>query len=182
MSTTFIRKLRSQKRKEGRLDIVSECYKKAMSFRDIRDEVMKKLELKSYSLQTVHADIKFLDAQWKDDRMKNVDEYVNLELKKIDGIIAELWTQYNKSKFKMFKSKDSDGYHYEEREVPADVAYIAEMRQQEMERRKILGLYKPEQKNIVIDKPSISIDNMSEEDILIMASLIFDSQKQVIQI
>lgn len=185
MSTTFIRKLRSDKRKAGRLDIVAECYKKSMPYRAIKEEVMAKLGLKSYSLQTLHADIKHLLEDWKEDRLKNTDEYVNLELKKIDGLIAELWVEYNKSKKKIVKEKDEEGYHYREVEVAGDVSYIAEIRQQGMERRKILGLYKPETKQLEIKETGLSLEGMNEDDVLAMldmAQKIFDAQQKVIQI
>lgn len=46
-----------RKQKEARLVIVSELYSKGKSFREIRSEVIRRLDLGSYSLKTVHDDI-----------------------------------------------------------------------------------------------------------------------------
>lgn len=183
MSTSFIRKLRSEKRKAGRLDIVAECYRKSMPYRAIRETVMAKLSLKTYSLQTLHADIQHLIEDWQQDRLKNTDEYVSMELKRIDGLIAELWTEYQKSKKKMVKEKTEGGYSYREVEVAGDVSYIAEIRAQDVERRKILGLYKPEQKQIEIQDSGMSFGNLTSEEILALSNRIYDNQKkEMIQI
>lgn len=40
-----------------RLDIIAELYKKGYSYRDIREEVMTRLDLSSYSLRTVSKDV-----------------------------------------------------------------------------------------------------------------------------
>lgn len=182
---TFIRKLRCSKRQADRLDIVAECKKKCMNFREIRDVVMKRLDLPSYSLQTVHSDWEKLQVMWNDDRLKNVDEYVNVELQKIDANITDLYKQWELSKKKIIRVKEKvDGVEVEkiqEVEIPANVTYMAEIRAQEVERRKLLGLYSAEKKQIQIEETSFTFDG-TDPAVQEMAQKLFDSRKEDKQI
>ena len=51
---------KKRKQKEARLVIVAELYSKGKSFREIRSEVIRRLNLETYSLKTVHDDIESL--------------------------------------------------------------------------------------------------------------------------
>jgi hypothetical protein len=159
---------------ESRLEIVSGLYKRAHTYREIQREVMNRLGLKSYSLKTVKDDIERLLARWREQELASIGEYVKLELARIDEAVRELWTQWEKSKEDYKKnSKKSKGKHLEpkaaseddntdtpeirtiEREVQqtemrclGDVSYIAEIRAQLVERRKLLGLYAPEKREV----------------------------------
>jgi hypothetical protein len=92
---------------------------------------------------------------------------IQLELERIDEIIMELWAQWEKSKEdykktskkrkgKPFEAKSREAEIYTiEREVQeiemrclGDVSYISEIRAQLVERRKLLGLYAPEKREI----------------------------------
>ena len=81
-----------------RLDIIAGLYKRGYSYREIRNEVMARLDLKSYSLETVHKDIGRLLKEWRDTRIENFDHTVQLELERIDEIIKEAWAAWDKSK------------------------------------------------------------------------------------
>lgn len=153
--------------KEARLHIVAELYKKGYTIRAIRAEVMQRLDLPTYSTQTTHKDVQFLLAEWRDSRLKDISDCLELELARIDDIVRELWGEWSKSKEgydrKTLKRKgapkktssDSEGLQtlsVEEQtttiQALGDVSYIAEIRQQLVERRKLLGLYAPEKRTI----------------------------------
>lgn len=159
---------RQKQKKIARLEIVSELYKRGYSLRAIRIEVMKQLDLKTYSLGSVHNDIKSLLEEWKKNRIEDMDAVLQLELKRIDDTCRELWSQWEKSKIDYVKTakrqKGAPGrdsltgeigmktIQAEKTEVEiyglGDTSYISEIRQQLIERRKLLGLYAPEKKNI----------------------------------
>jgi len=160
-----------QQMKTARLEIVAELYKRGWSVRKVRAEVMRRLNLKSYSLQTVHADIKTLLAEWRASRLENMDEALTLELTRIDDTCRELWDQWEKSKTDYTKTSNkrkgapvqnngngNNGetqirtYSVEDKRENiirlGDPAYISEIRKQLEERRKLLGLYAPEKKDL----------------------------------
>lgn len=165
-----------QQIKTARLEIVAELYKRGWSVRKVRQEVMRRLDLKSYSLQTVHADIKTLLAEWRESRIENMDEALTLELTRIDDTCRELWDQWEKSKTDYTKTSNkrkgapvqnngngnggngNNGetqirtYSIEDKRENiirlGDPAYISEIRKQLEERRKLLGLYAPEKKDV----------------------------------
>lgn len=162
-----LQRVRSQE-KIARLEIVSGLYKKGYSVRKIQSEVKTRLNLKSYSLQTVHRDIQSLLEEWRENRLDDMDDALTLELTRIDDTCRELWEQWEKSKTDYSKrtSKQKGAptrdqqtgqtsirtFQTErtETEVIAlgDPAYIAEIRKQLAERRKLLGLYAPEKKTV----------------------------------
>ena len=53
-----------------RMDILSGLYKRGYSYREMRAEVMARLDLKSYSLETVKKDIDSLLAEWRETRIE----------------------------------------------------------------------------------------------------------------
>lgn len=154
--------------KLARLEIVSNLYKRGYSYRKIREEVMKRLDLSTYSLQTVKNDVQTLLEEWRESRLEDTDELVTLELARIDDTCRELWEQWEKSKTDYNKtqrkqkgspSRDAETgqtsirtYQTERTETEViclgDPSYIAEIRKQLEERRKLLGLYAPEKKEL----------------------------------
>ena len=154
--------------KLARLEIVSNLYKRGYSYRKIREEVMKRLDLSTYSLQTVKNDVQTLLEEWRESRLEDTDELVTLELARIDDTCRELWEQWEKSKTDYNKtqrkqkgspSRDAETgqtsirtYQTERTETEViclgDPSYIAEIRKQLEERRKLLGLYAPEKKEV----------------------------------
>ena len=158
--------------KLARLDIVADLYKKGYSFRQIRDEVMRRLGLDSYSLKTVHSDVQSLLKECRKSRIDDTDLAIQLELERIDEACRELWEQWEKSKQDYSrvekkqkgapsqdkeKAKDSEGTTIQTTEVQksetnvvqiGNPAFLAEIRQQLSERRKLLGLYAPEKKDL----------------------------------
>lgn len=161
----------NQKRKQvklARLEIVAKLYKRGYSIRKIRDEVMRRLDLPTYSLQTVHKDVRTLLDEWRESRLDDLDDALELELQRIDDTVRELWEQWEKSKTDYSKteskqkgspSRDKDTgqttirtFQTERKETEVvslgNPAYISEIRQQLAERRKLLGLYAPEKKDV----------------------------------
>lgn len=161
----------NQKRNQvklARLEIVAKLYKRGYSIRKIRDEVMRRLDLPTYSLQTVHKDVRTLLDEWRESRLDNLDDALELELQRIDDTVRELWEQWEKSKTDYSKteskqkgspSRDKDTgqttirtFQTERKETEVvslgNPAYISEIRQQLAERRKLLGLYAPEKKDV----------------------------------
>ena len=84
--------------KEARLEIVAQMYKRGSTIRAIRAEVMRRLDLKTYSTQTVHKDVQTLLKEWRESRLGNMDDALQLELARIDDTVRELWEQWEKSK------------------------------------------------------------------------------------
>lgn len=153
-----------------RLDIIAGLYKRGYSYREIREEVMARLDLQSYSLRTVHKDVQQLLEEWRETRLENIDHAVQLELERTDEIIKEAWQAWEKSKADYEKkvarqqgipgssngeSDSSDGVVTtkleqlrEEVVCCGDVRYLDVIHKNLVERRKLLGLYSPEKKEI----------------------------------
>ena len=154
--------------KIARLEIVASLYKRCFSVRQIQSEVMKRLDLNTYSLSTVHKDIHTLLDEWRESRIENLDAALQLELERIDDTVRELWSQWEKSKEDYIRtSKTRRGAPKTDKKTNetkietfgvedystnvlglGNVAYISEIRAQLTERRKLLGLYSPEKRTI----------------------------------
>lgn len=157
-----------QQVKLARLEIVATLYKRGYSIRKIQSEVMKRLDLKTYALATVHSDIQSLLEEWRENRIEDMDAALQFELERIDDTVRELWEQWEKSKTDYTKTarkqkgsptRDNQTgqtsirtYQTERTETEVirlgDPSYISEIRMQLAERRKLLGLYAPEKKDI----------------------------------
>ena len=178
---------KAKRKREGRLVIVAELYKKGYSCRQISEEVMKRLDLASYSTSVVHRDIQVLLKEWRSGRLEDMDDAIQLELERIDDTVRELWGQWERSKeaqIEVYKSKRGRPSGGGLQTVEAtetektkaglgDVTYIAEIRKQLMERRKLLGLYAPEKKDIsggvsfasfLIESGQIDLDAPTDDD------------------
>lgn len=149
-----------------RLDIISELYKRGYSYRDIRDEVMARLDLPSYSLRTVSKDVNKLLEEWRETRIDNTDLALQLELERLDSIVKEAWAAWEKSKTdyerKKAKQQGIPGNSEEENGIITvkleqqkeevicygDPRYLDIIHKALIERRKLLGLYAPEKKDI----------------------------------
>ena len=160
--------IRQRQKKLARLEIVATLYKRGYSIRKIQSEVMARLDLKTYSVATVHSDIKSLLEEWRENRIEDMDAALQLELERIDDTVRELWEQWEKSKTDYTKTarkqKGSPTRDEQTGQTPirtyqtertdtevirlGDPSYISEIRMQLAERRKLLGLYAPEKKDI----------------------------------
>ncbi|MDR0385103.1 MAG: hypothetical protein LBH60_03400 [Prevotellaceae bacterium] len=152
---------KTEKKIEARREVISKLYKRGYTFREMQREVMSQLGIDKYSLFTVESDVKRLIKRWQEENLKNIDEAINIELETIKGTIKELWEQWELSKKPFMEEKSSQkGIPVEiegeqkngitevseqksKKERTGNVAYVAEIRNQEIERRKLLGLYAP---------------------------------------
>jgi len=180
--------------KEGRKVIVADLYKRGWSISKIAAEVRARMEM-TCSTRTVWNDIQELLEEWRATRINDVDQRLQLELERIDDAVCELWDQWDKSKEDWVRefnkrigvpvpagggSDDSDGegessivtVKRENRTQNVvglgNPAYIAEIRQQLMERRKLLGLYAATKTEVTgkDGSPLIPAEKMTEEEIL----------------
>jgi hypothetical protein len=187
------------KNKEARLEIVSKLYCRNYTFRAIKKEVMERLNLTSYSLKTVKCDTEELLKRWRESEVKDVDLRVQLELTRIDETVTELWEQWERSKegkeTRKQKKKgapfinESDEMQmqileqaeekYKESGL-GDVRYIAEIRQQLAERRKLLGLYAPEKKEVKVseENPKYDVNAIPDEILFELADKLQEMEHQ----
>ena len=171
---------KAQRKIEARLEILAPLYKKCWSQRAMMREVQRVLGLKTYALDTCQNDIKRLVKQWRESNNLNIQEYVDVELERIDTAVRELWEQWERSKDAVTESAESrkgtpvasdsgeaqisiteSSQTKKKKERLGDVSYIAEIRAQLVERRKLLGLYAPEQKNITVT--DFDLDALTDE-------------------
>lgn len=156
---------RKQQIRQARLEIVSELYKRGYSLRKITAEVKRRLNIPKLAVSTTYNDVQTLLKEWRESRIENIDQALQLELERIDDTTAELWEQWDKSKEEAqkitttrsgrIKGKGNAGIETdavsESRTKVGGLgnpAYIAEIRQQLIERRKLLGLYAPEARQV----------------------------------
>ena len=138
-------KMQNQRRNQAkiaRLEIVSQMFLRQHTVRQIRSEVMKRLDLNTYSTATVQNDIKTVLEELQQQRLDNAEYALQLELERIDETCRELWAQWEKSKEDYVRTRESNVVGL------GNVAYISEIRAQLQERRKLLGLYAPDKKEV----------------------------------
>lgn len=190
--------------KEGRMVIVAELYKRGWSIRRIADEVKARTNT-TCSTRTIWNDIQDLLEEWRATRIQDTDQRLQLELERIDDCVAELWEQWDKSKEDWTRehnkrvgvpvpstnaSGQPDGQqteiqtvkreHMEENVVClGNPAYIAEIRQQLAERRKLLGLYAATKTELTgkDGTPLVPAQQMTEEEIMKEIERIKQSRK-----
>jgi len=173
-SSTNRRLNQCRKNRLVRLEILSNLYKRGYSYREMRAEVMARLDLRTYALSTLKNDIDTMLAEWREARIEDLDLALQLELERIDTLIKEAWEAWEKSKESYRKTKDSqegvpvpttkddeDGdeistevkqgvFTIKVKRSSEDVVSCGDPRYLEVinklciERRKLLGLYSPE--------------------------------------
>lgn len=176
--------------KEGRMVIVADLYKRGWSIKKIAEEVRARMNT-TCSTRTIWNDIQSLLEEWRATRIHDTDQRLQLELERIDDCVAELWEQWDKSKEDWVRehnrrvgvpvSTEGNG-NGEATEIVTvkrenvtenivglgNPAYMAEIRQQLAERRKLLGLYAAT-KTEVTGKDGMALipaQQMSEEEIM----------------
>jgi hypothetical protein len=180
--------------KESRLVLVGELYKKGYSFRDIREEVLRRGDFNTYSLATVKNDVDTLLKDWRKTRIDDVDLAIQLELERIDRQLRELWEAWDKSKTDhKSKSKKQSGVavkdgktvnqkgqltdgadkikttsieQTEKEEINfGDARYQNEITKLGVERRKLLGLYAPEKKELTGKDGKDLIPSLTDDEL-----------------
>ena len=103
---------------EMRMQIVAPLWRKNWSELEIRDEVMKRLNLKTLSSRTIHEDIQRLCKELREARMEDTEAVVSAELHRIDLVIRSAWeaweaslqdTEQKRTKRKGLPEKDDEG-------------------------------------------------------------------------
>lgn len=177
--------------KQGRMVIVAELYKRGWTIRRITDEVRSRLGT-SCSTRTIWNDVQDLLKEWRETRIEDIDMRLQLELERIDDCVSELWEQWEKSKEDWIRehnkkvgvpvpSEEGKGVGGDATEIVTvkrenmtenvvglgNPAYIAEIRQQLSERRKLLGLYAATRTELTgkDGTPLIPPSQMTEEEI-----------------
>lgn len=179
--------------REARLEIVAQLYKRGYSVRKIAKEVHARLQLEKVpNPSTIQSDIKKLLNEWREYRLDNIEDRMQLELERIDDCIIELWSAWEKSKTdytqEQAKQKGSPiagdvkkhsitEIEQQRKEIRkfGDVSYITEIRQQLAERRKLLGLYAPDKREVTgangtplnpaNTQAKLNIEDLSEEEL-----------------
>lgn len=154
-----------------RMDILSTLYKRGYSYREMRSEVMARLDLQSYSLETLKKDIDSLLEEWRETRIEDLDLALQLELERIDNLVKEAWEAWERSKESYKKVKgtqegipgtpdgEDEGQSGEivttkMKQTQEDIVCYGDPRYLEVinrlliERRKLLGLYSPEKMDL----------------------------------
>ena len=156
---------RRRQLKTARLDIIAELYKRGYSLRKITEEVKRRLNIPKLAVSTTYNDVQTLLKEWRESRIENIDQALQLELERIGDTTAELWEQWDKSKEEAQKTTttrsgrikgkgkagiETDAVSESRTNVGGlgNPAYITEIRQQLIERRKLLGLYAPEARQV----------------------------------
>lgn len=182
---------RRNKIKEGRKEIIAPLYKRGWSVRKIAEEVRTRMNT-TCSTRTIWNDINELLDEWRAARIQDVDARLQLELERIDDAVQELWEQWDKSKEDWVREHnkrvgvpvpviDGQQQNGEATEIVTvkrentsenvvglgNPAYIAEIRQQLSERRKLLGLYAATKTEVTgkDGTPLIPVEKMTEEEI-----------------
>lgn len=167
--------------KAQRMAVLAELLCKGYSLRRAAAEIQVRLGLeKAPTYSMVQKEASDMLREWHKTQIKETALKVQLELEQIDYQIEQLWEQWEKSKtdqeVRTQRQKNEVAISKESGEeimVPSemvksikkevwlgDVRYLVEIRNLQVERRKLLGLYAPEEKQIVnIDVP------LTEEDL-----------------
>lgn len=142
----------SARLRAARRAIVADLYRRGHSYGAIQARLREEDGMERTSLSTIHSDVMALLAEWRAERLESIEDYVTLELRRIDDATRALWAEWEKSK--------------EEGARPAAVGYMAEIRQQLAERRKLLGLYAPERREVAgPGGGAIAVQTLSDADI-----------------
>lgn len=168
--------------------IVADLYKRGWSIARITQEVRTRMNT-TCSTRTIWNDIQDLLKEWQATRIQDVDARLQLELERIDDCVAELWEQWDKSKENYDREinkrigvpVEGGGNGSEQATIQTvrrentaenivglgDPRYMAEIRQQLMERRKLLGLYAATKTEVTgkDGTPLVSVQQMTEEQV-----------------
>lgn len=159
--------VKKRNNKQIRLPFVAKYHKLGLTMQEIADKVKHDLQLAKYVKSTVKGDIDFLHSEWREQRLQDIDELINIELQRNYAQMREAWEAWEKSKtdYKQKFSKQKgemigkgpDGQAIKTKDVErgekemnafGDPRYLAEMRMLADQRIKLLGLNAPEKKEI----------------------------------
>lgn len=98
--TTLLR--RTPQQMESDRVFISKYYTRGYSYRDItkilNDELLKNESGYFLTEASVYNEIKIILMEWKRERFESIEEYIQIELRKLDKIEMELWEAWEMSK------------------------------------------------------------------------------------
>lgn len=104
---------RTVEQREADKRFCAELFVKGYTYRQMADKLNEYNHEKGleYTLtyKSVFMDIQQVLAEWKKERFKDIDNYMQLELKKLDKIEVELWQAWENSKGSKRKTKIKNG-------------------------------------------------------------------------
>lgn len=92
------KRMEQRREQELRLEIIAPLWRKNWRYKDIQQEVMRRIGKKSYSIGTVCKDVKRLIKEWQEERLEDTEEKITTELARLDQVIREAWEMWEKSK------------------------------------------------------------------------------------
>lgn len=172
-------KRRAEQKQMARMAIAGPLFLRGWSYRRIAEEVAARLDLKTYSHTTARLDVDRFLAIETEKNKRNRDKYTDIACARLDIMESELWDAWSKSMEDNVKKQrkkrvakgddDSDGASSFIEQSESDVtglgnpAYIAEIRQCEEMRNKILGIYSAEKREITFAEKEKSREELLEE-------------------
>lgn len=170
-------KIRIEKRRE----IVSKYYARGMNADDIAKMVKKEMgSSKAPSSTTINKDIKEVLEEWRTNRIANMDDAIMVEVTRLTAISNEAWTAWERSKKnytekakrQVEKMGGKDGMitenHQSAKQVRSfgDSKYLQVVLACRESTRKLLGLDKPEKKQIEITErfSFVEVEETLEDD------------------
>lgn len=148
---------RSKSQLEEDRRFISEKFVQSYTLKEITSMLNDRNRDKKYTLtfQQVHYDIKLILQGWYEERTDLIDNYIELEIKKLNKIEQECWEAWEASKVSKSKSKINDavidqqgnirGGRVSERQIEeshGDPRYLDMIQTCIDKRLKLLGLYK----------------------------------------
>lgn len=174
-----------------RRTVVAQLLKRGYTCREMAEEIKARLDLKTCSTATVFTDIKYLLEEWRKTSIMSTNEYVQLELQRIDDIIKEAWDAWDKSKLTYEKKRATqhgvptnpnggNGSGGDDNSImmtgiqqsselvspSGDPRYLEIIHKATIERRKLLGLYQPERKNVDVTSGGDAIKQTIQVEII----------------
>lgn len=161
-----------RKSKAARLPIVAELYSRGKSYSKIREEVMRRLGLETYSKATVKKDVETLLEEWRESCLKDMEAAQALALERNRQHYEEAREEWDRSKEINYSTttkkkgvpvkvgsagEDPEGAKlrtaYQEKKTTqtggkGEPAYMDLMIRLEDQRAKLLGLYSPERREV----------------------------------
>lgn len=149
--------------KEQRLAIVAKLISRGYNYRYMREELIRQLNLESYSLSTLKKDIDTLVEEWRKERVDEADKSLQLELQRCDTVETEAWDAWERSKREKTRTRaQRNGVKVgnadismarvsqtkETEQQVGDPRFLDVVYKQQVERRKLLGMYAPEKKEL----------------------------------
>lgn len=143
--------------------------------------------------QTIIADWELIQAEWRAERIQSIDEVRDAELKSIEHLIHTCYNAWFKT------ITDNDKKSLKKKGLPigengkittkeieevvtntinyGNVSYLAEIRANQVERRKILGVYVAEKKEVKVENTGLGINDLNPEDKMKLAEMLLKYKK-----